>query len=103
VSESLTRSRIRLQLGQVATGRFLLVPGDWPVDRAREVLEAIHPKRVVVRSGPGAETTFYLLPLLKAMEVFLGGGPTVDGAVSAARLLPVPALDAALDADDAPD
>jgi hypothetical protein len=103
VSESLARSRIRLQLGQVATDRFLLVPGDWPVDRARETVEAIRPKRVVIRSGSGAETLFYLLPPSEAMKVFLGGGPTVDGVVSAARLLPVPALDAGLDADDAPE
>jgi hypothetical protein len=99
----LAKARRSLQLAQVATDRFFLVPGEWPVEMARKLIEALQPKRVVIRSGPRGETVYYLLPTSVAMRIVTGAGLTVEKAVATAGTRPVPALDAGLDADDAPE
>lgn len=92
-----TRAAWGLQLGQVASGRFVLVSGEWPVVKAQDLASRLGPERVVVRSGE----IYHLLSVHRLLA--FPAGTSVGDAMAAAGLEAVPALEAGLDAEEAPD
>lgn len=89
-----------IQLGQVANKRFVLVSGEWPLEKARELTARLDPKRLIVRIDSGGEAAYYLT----AIDRLSGAvGPTMGDAVASAGLSVVPALEISLDAEEAPD
>jgi hypothetical protein len=90
-----------LQLWQIASGRFVLVPADRPLERARKLIDLFPRSYVVVQGDGDAEKIYWLLTPLEARSLPERPGARIGDALSVA--LPVPALDAALDVEEAPD
>ena len=93
-----------LQLWQIASGRFVQVAADWTVERARAAIDLFPRAFAVVRDRAAPEETYWLLTPGEARSLLAEGAGSVVGEVLAvAEIAPVPALDAPLDVEEAPD
>lgn len=94
--------RPSLQLGDVASHRFLFVREDLGPRRAGELIKALEPERVILRSGAPGRWRHHLLAAGEVLPLLEDSEEETAGAV-AAELPAVPAIDAAAEADEAPD
>lgn len=94
--------RSSLQLGDVASRRFLFVRRDLPPRKASEVIEAFAPERVILQSGTPGKPTYHLL-VAELVRHLLEKSEEPTAGQAAAGLPPVPALEASSEADEAPD
>jgi len=98
------RTPVSLQLADVVSYQFALVPGDRSARQGRELIGALDPSRVIVRSVETGHAVYHLLSAFEALDLFTAAGDaTVRDTLAAAGVSPVPALDASTRADDAPD
>jgi hypothetical protein len=93
---------VTLQLVDVMNRRFVLVRGERPARRGKELVEALAPDRVIFRRGVGAGAIYYLLTVPEALSLLTVEGKA-ESALATAEFAPVPAFDAGTPADEAPD
>lgn len=91
-----------LQLRDVASHRFLLLREETPARQGKELIETLAPERVILRSGVPGREIYHLLSAGEARSLLAKSGEATAGQ-AAAGLPAVPALDASVDADEAPD
>jgi hypothetical protein len=93
-----------LQLGDLVSRRFVLILDDGPTSRCSEIIKALAPERVIVRSARKLGPSHHLLlPAAVLDRLAPASGGTAGKALGIELLAPTPAFDASTWADDVPD
>ncbi|SLK00920.1 CHAT domain-containing protein [Arthrobacter sp. P2b] len=93
-----------MNLESIASTDFVLLQADWPVDQARDLVEALLPARVIVQRREGNEEYFYLRSRDETLALLQPStGVSVREAMGLHEGGAVPAIDALSSADKAPD